>query len=180
MIYSQLFENNKASRKLEKIQNVIGAYSLAKDIYFMINEPFFFSEDVDVIEFFDKYKDLENIEDMEINDFPIEKLFLEVYSLYKKIKENKINLNIDISKLPIEIANIDSFSSEEIEDIIKDAFIKCYEVEIKKSDFKNKKLKKLRYDLIINNLNKKMEEYIKKEEYEQAAIIRDEIKELEI
>lgn len=179
MFYSQLFENNKTTRKLEKIQNVIGAYSLAKDIYAMINEPFFFSENDDVIKFFDKYEELENIEDMKIEDFPIEKLFIEIYSLYEGIKNNKIKININISKLPVEIANIDSFTPEEIEDIIKDAFIKCYESEIKKSDFKNKKLKKLKYDLIVNNLKEKMENHVKKEEYEEAAIIRDEIKELE-
>jgi UvrB/uvrC motif len=179
MISLDLFENRKYSRKIEKIQNVMGLYSLARSICAMNNEPFAFEDDKDVVEFFGKYEELKTIEDFNINDFPIERLFVEVIPLYKKIKNKKLELNIDIFNIPFDLNNIDSQLPEEIEDTIKEVFVKCFESELKNIDTKNKKLKKIKYNLVIDNLTSQMEEYVQKEEYEQAAIIRDEIKDLE-
>ena len=157
----------------------MGLYALARDIFAMNNKPFPFKDSEEVVKFFNKYEDFKSLDDFNINDFPTERLFVEVIPIYTKIKNNILDLNLDIFDLPFDLTNVDPELPDQFEDSIKDVFVKCFETELRSMDINDDELKKVKYDLLIDELTTKMDEYVQKEEFEQAAIIRDEIKELQ-
>jgi hypothetical protein len=172
MNISDLINNVKTNKQIDKVQNVLGLYSLTRDINLMIGELFLLSEDEDFLYFFEKYDDFENINDINIEDFPIEKLMVESLRIYNIIKDDKF----DITK---NVVFPEHYSSQEKIDELKEniisAFIKCFETELEElKQIKNTKLKEFK----ISFLNKKMQKFISVEAYENAALIRDQIKEL--
>jgi len=172
-----LFENNKYVEELERLQNIITLYALNRDLCNMNNEEFILKNDEDIDYFFDKYDTFENVSDIDINDFPLEKLFLASISIYKKIKNG--NYSIDIESLHLPFLDNDSEMKDQISETLSDTYVTIFEKEIAKLKYvKDEKLKKFIYDYQINKLKSKLQECIDKEEYEKAAEIRDEINEL--
>jgi hypothetical protein len=149
----------------------MGIYALARDIYILIDEKFSISNDKEIDSFLDKYSNLYDINEVNLNDFPTEKLFIETYSLYKRIKENKVQITPErLNKTNLKVDN--EKLEEQIVTAIKDTFIKYYEIELDNfDDIKSPKLLEIKIEM----LNFKMERYVKREKYEKAAQIRDEI-----
>jgi hypothetical protein len=169
-----LFENNKDIKKVERIRNIITLYALNKDLHLMNNDSFSLKEDEDINAFFEKYQSFDNVEEIDIEDFPIEKLFLFSIPVYEKLKSGEFEINID----NIPFVN-DDFMKDDISESLSNTYIDTFEKELIKLDnIENDTLKEYKHNYQIKHLKDLMDEYIRTEEYEKAAEIRDEINSL--
>lgn len=160
----------------ERIKNLLTLYALNKDIH-TINEMFFpLSEEEEFIYFFEKYREGTNLYEIDIRDFPIEKLLIFCIEIYEKIRNDEIRINVEKLDFPFEL---DKKGMElEIKKTIKETYINAFLEEIKRDDLQDEFLLKYKNQIIVSQLEEKMYEYSKKEEYEKAAEIRDEIKKI--
>jgi protein-arginine kinase activator protein McsA len=140
-----------------------------------MNDLFFpLTEDKSFSDFFEKYDNFISLYEIDIKDFPIEKLLKFSIELYEMIQNDELNLQVEKLDFPFKIDE-DEIKGE-IEKTIKDTFIDIFEEEIKNDEIKDKTLTNYRKDIIIKGLEEEMDEFVLNEEYEKAAKIRDEIK----
>lgn len=171
----KLFSNNRDSREMERTRNIIILYVLNKDIYKQNDIKYSLKEDEEIKIFFEKYQDFTNLDEINIDDFPIEKLFVHSIDIYEKLKSGEYELDLD--GIPF-ISNNEEMM-DRVSESLTNTYIDIFEKELESlEDIQDKELKdyKNNYQFVI--LNELMNKYVETEEYEKAAEIRDKINEL--
>lgn len=175
---------NNESYEARRIRHIMILYIFSKDFAESNNENFSLKNDHEILDFFNKYEKATSFESMKLDDFPVEKVFLNILPIYKKIKsgEYKININ-EIEGIKINLKNDEENDENndklknDISESISETFTQIFEEEIIKLEIQsdNEELKDFQNSFLITYLEEKMNEYVKNEEYEKAADIRDQI-----
>lgn len=173
-----LFSNSENLGKNERVRNIVTLYALNRDIHIMGNMTFPLEDKMDIL--FEKDNTISPDEEI-LKNFPIEKLLVISLPIYKKLKSGDYEINIKNFEFKNDDEDVKDGDSivNEISKNLTVKFIETFEKELLNiEDIKDEKLKNFKNFKRIDILENNMKDAIKKENYEKAAEIRDEIKKL--